>query len=819
MKQENTTYPTSTRVVLEDADDALSLKDLWAMCWARKFWFVLSLTLSLGLATLYLLITPPVYKRTATLLIKDDSKGKGLSLNDQFSFGDMGLLQSNTNVHNELASLQSPTLILEAIKRLELDVEYYAEGRFYDEIIYGRDLPARVRFLDLEDAQVASLTLYLDGQGGCRLSEFALKGEPIAHAPISGRVSDTLESPLGRLVVVRSELYQAANQDKKAKAAKLYVKHLSLYDVQEAYATALKAAINNDKASVIDLTYQDRSIQRAEDFLSMLINVYNESWVKDKNQVAVSTSLFINERLSVIERELGHVDKDISAFKSANLIPDLKETTRIYLDQTSETEAQLLDLSNQLYMARYIRQHLGTDTRSTQLIPAISGIGNKLIDQQIGEYNQKMLERNSLRANSSDENPIVQDLTSQIEAMRSIILSSLDNQVLTLDKQVASLKAHSGQATARISANPTQAEYLISVERQQKIKEALYLFLLQKREENELSQAFSAYNTRIITPPTGKMLPIAPMRRNILLAALVIGLLLPIGLIYLSESMNTLLRSRRDLEGLTIPFVGELPTLEPNKTGLRGWLGRLLPSRDKRGKKDIRLVVETNNRDMINEAFRLVRTNMEFMFRREGNGRAIAITSINTDSGKTFVTLNLAASFAAKGHRVLMIDADMRVATLSGFSSGSDGLSAHLTGHVADYHKLIKPTQVEHLYLLPVGALPPNPTELLAAQDFVEMLQSLRQEYDYIFVDCPPVDIVADAALVSKYVDMTMFVVRAGLLDKSFLPVLERYYREARYPNMALLLNGTEIDNRYGRAYGYGYGYGHQTYGEHKKKK
>lgn len=811
MKQDE--ISRSAQVTIVEQDSFLGLRDLWAMCWARKFWFVLSLVLFLGAAVLYILVTPPVYKRTATLLIKDDSKGKSLSLNDQFSFGDMGLLQSNTNVNNELISIQSPTLVLEVVRRLGLNVEYLADGRYYKEALYGRELPYRVKFLNLKDTDHASLVLTALGSGRFSISELELNDVQLQASGLTCSLGDTISSPLGKLVVVRSEAYIADKA--KSLPSKIYVSHRNLYNVQEVYSSGLKASINNDKASIIDISYQDQSVQRAEDFLNMLINVYNESWVKDKNQVAISTSLFINERLSVIEQELGHVDKDISSFKSANLIPDLKETTRIYLDQTSEAEAQLLDLSNQLYMAKYIRQHLGTDTNATQLIPAISGIGNKLIDQQIGEYNQKMLERNSLRANSSDENPIVQDLTTQIGAMRSIILSSLDNQILTLDNQTRSLKTRSGQATARISANPTQAEYLISVERQQKIKEALYLFLLQKREENELSQAFSAYNTRVVTPPTGKMTPVSPVRRNILLAALVLGLLVPIALIYLSESMNTVLRSRRDLEGLTVPLVGELPALEPAKSGLRGWIGRLF--KKKKSVKDIRLVVEENNRNMINEAFRLVRTNLEFMLTNKEGARVIATTSINIDSGKTFITLNLAASFAAKGHRVLMIDADMRVASLSAFGPvEGDGLSALLAGRATNYHGLISSSLLDNLYILPVGTLPPNPTELLAGQNFAELLESLRQEYDYIFIDCPPVAIVADATLISKHIDMTVFVARVGLLDKSSLPVLESYYRESRYPNMVLVVNGTELDNRYGYNRGYGYGASHGYYAKSK---
>ena len=388
--------------------------------------------------------------------------------------------------------------------------------------------------------------------------------------------------------------------------------------------------------------------------------------------------------------------------------------------------------------------------------------------------------------------------------MRRAIVTSIDNLIATLDTQLRSLQQSERQTTARIAANPTQGKYLLSVERQQKVKEALYLFLLQKREENELSQAFTAYNTRIITPPTGSLEPTAPVRRNILLAAIALGLLLPVAIIFVRENMNTRLRGRKDLEGLTLPFAGEIP-LVPGGT------------KKKDGHEPKKIVIRQGRRDVVNEAFRVLRTNLEFMLEPHDGGRAgvTLVTSFNPGSGKTFLAMNTAASFAIKGKRVLVIDGDLRHGSASAYVDvPSSGLSDYLGHRTDDVASLIVPCQgCEGLYLLPVGTIPPNPTELLASSRFAELVERLRGEYDYVLIDCPPIDIVADTQIISKLADRTIFVVRAGLLERDMLPELQRLYDESRFKNMALVLNGTAGGTgRYGYRYGYKYGYGSTGY-------
>lgn len=781
-------------------EEYMKIQDLLQLCLAKWRWFAVSLSIALGIAVLYLLITPPVYTRSADILIKEDSNGNSPT-GDFGSFADLGLFQANSNVNNELISLQSPATILEVVKRLHLDVDYSTDGSFHDKVLYGKDLPFNISFLDLADHEAATLTLKETEDGRIQLSDFTRDDEDMDNGEsCSGQAGDTLHTPLGRIIVQPTLFYP------NREAAELYVSRNSLYDTVDRYTQSLTVTLKDEKATVISLSCQDVSIQRAEDILNTLISVYNENWVKDKNQVATSTSHFISERLKVIEQELGNVDEDISSYKSEHLLPDVQAASNLYMTQASETSSHILELNNQLYMANYIRNYLANESNKNQLLPANSGIDNANIETLISEYNDKQIQRNSLIANSSERNPLVADLDRALASMRQSILHSIDNQVVTLKTQIHTFQQSERQNTARIAASPTQAKYLLSVERQQKVKESLYLFLLQKREENELSQAFTAYNTRIITPPLGQIKPTAPVRRNILLVAFAIGILLPALIIFIRENMNSTVRSRKDIENMTVPFIGEIPQIFQKKKRF---------SFRKQKEEPVRTIaVKEKSRNIINEAFRVIRTNLEFMTGREGKIKVIMLTSANPGSGKTFIAMNLATSFAIKGKKVLVIDLDIRKASLSTYiDSPHTGISDYLSGQADTWQKIIiKGKTHPNLDVIPVGTLPPNPAELLSDEKLAQMLNALRSEYDYIFVDCPPVEIVADASIINKLTDMTLFIIRAGLLERVMLPEIERFYTEHKYKNLSLILNGIEnTHGRYGYRYGYSYGYGNDN--------
>ena len=777
----------------EQQNDFLDIQDLLYLCLARWKWFVLSLAVTLGIAVFYILRSPSVYTRTASVLIKEDSKGKSVS-SELNAFSDLGLFQSGTNVNNELIAFQSPAVMMEVVKRLRLYTSYFIPGMFHRQVAYGPTLPATVSIDGLSKNESAKFTLRIEPDSTVCFSDFVRNNESIDSNEIKGNLFDTVVTPLGKIKIELTPYYT------NSQPHILYVVRSTLHGAMEAYATNLSVALSNEKASVINLSFKDHSIQRAEDVLNTLISVYNENWVKDKNQIAVSTSMFINERLRVIERELGNVDDDISSYKSKHLLPDVQAVSSMYMTQSSQTNAQILALNNQLYMTRYIRDYLANESNKTQLLPANSGIESANIESQILEYNNKLLQRNSLAANSSEKNPLVVDMDQALTSMREAIVTSIDNQLITLNTQLESLQRTEQQTTSRIADNPTQAKYLLSVERQQKVKEALYLFLLQKREENELSQAFTAYNTRIITPPSGKMLPTSPVRRNILLVAIALGLLIPIVVIFVLENMNTTIRGRKDLENVTVPFIGEIPLCIGKKKGVLG----------KKPQEVKAVVVKDGKRDIINEAFRVLRTNLEFMTGPDKRSNVIVVTSFNPGSGKSFLTMNMAVSLAIKGKKVLVIDGDMRHASSSAYiNSPETGLSNYLSGHVGQLENIIV-TDAKHEYLdiLPVGTIPPNPTELLFDERLKQLINTVREKYDYVLIDCPPIELVADTQIIEKFADRTVFVLRAGLLERDMLAELENIYGEKKYKNMCIILNGTVGNGRrYGYHYGYGYGY------------
>ena len=358
----------------KQTDDFIRIQDLFYLCLNKWYWFVISLAVTVGVAVVYLLTTPPVYTRSASLLIKEDSKGN--SLGDAAGLmGDFDLFQTNTNVNNEIQSLQSPAVMLDVVKRLHLDVNYHTDGGFYKKVLYGRDCPYTVDFNDLQDNESVAFTINPSQNGQVLLTDFSRNGEDVA-GNITATLNDTVDAPIGRLVV------KVAN-DSAIQDAPVYVSRRGYQDATGDYASNLSVTLSDEKSTVINLSFKDVCIQRAEDVLNTVIAVYNENWIKDKNQIAVSTSAFISDRLGVIEQELGNVDENISSYKSEHLLPDVQAAASMYMEQSSETNAQILALNTQLSMARYIRNYLTNSTSKNQLLPANSGIESPGIEQQI----------------------------------------------------------------------------------------------------------------------------------------------------------------------------------------------------------------------------------------------------------------------------------------------------------------------------------------------------------------------------------------------------------------------------------------------------
>ena len=443
------------------------------------------------------------------------------------------------------------------------------------------------------------------------------------------------------------------------------------------------------------------------------------------------------------------------------------------------------------------------------LIPSNLGLTNASVEAQIREYNEMVLQRDRLLMGSGENNPMIADLNSALAAIRSAILRSVENLIATLQLQIEKINSQEKQILSRMSSNSGQELQLLSIERQQQIVQNLYVFLLQKREENELAALINVGNTRVIMTPNGSSNPVAPNKMMILLAALILGCGIPVVFYFMRKMLDNTVKTKADLGRLSMPFLAEVPQYGADKHAYR----RIF-LRNYKDNSLTKIIVEQGSRDMMNEAFRVLRTNVDLVLGKKAGSRVLMFTSFNPNAGKTFTAVNLAASMALKGAKVALVDLDLRKASLSSaLGVEHSGVAAYLNGKVDDYHPYMD--QVEpNLYVLPVGTLPPNPTELLLSDTFTNMIESLRKEFDYIFLDCPPIDLVADASIITDVVDMTLFVMRANLMDKRILPVVDDLYKSGKYTHMALILNGVDVYYKkygYGRpGYGYGYGYGNQ---------
>lgn len=756
-------------------------------------WIVLSVAVCVGAMYYKLLCTPTTFTRSAELLLKEENQTAPAGLDMLPGYN----LQNLSYFTNEMVKLQSKDMMEEVVKRLELDMNYRRKATFYNPVVYGDALPVRVKIIDMPAENLVSFDVNVAPNGIVKISKLLADNVEKSDYVYSGKLGDTIKTPVGQMVVSPATAYV------KGEEVELMVEKAPLDAVRSSFSGRLAIDMSNDDSAVMRLSMSDESTQRADDVLNGLIAVYNEHWIKDKNQIAASTSNFINDRLAVIESELGNVDSDISSYKSANMIPDVEAASSMYMNQSQANATQILELNNQLQMARFVRQYLSSDANRNQLLPTNTGLQGAQIQTQVAEYNTKMLERNDLLSKSSDKNPVVIQLDRQLEQQRQAMVRSIDNEIVSLNNQIKTLRSAEAHANSRIASNPNQAKYLLSVERQQKVKESLYLYLLQKREENELTQAFTAYNTQIVTRPSAG--PGAPMpnRRNMLAMALLVGLALPFAFTYGQMTLNTKVRGRTDLEGLGAPFLGEIPMYKPE--------GKAMKHAVNVGN---RILVENGGRDAVNEAFRVLRTNFEFLKNKRDRAEVVAVTSFNPGSGKSLLTMNLAVALALKGKRVLVVDGDLRHCSASAYvGSPKLGLSNYLIGNPDDVRGLlVHDTLVEGLDVLPVGTIPPNPTELLESSRLGDMLELLRDQYDYILMDCPPIEMVADTQIIAQLADRTVFVVRAGLFERSMLPQIERLYSEKRFNNMSLVLNGTMSFGRHG--YGYGYGYRYGSYGK-----
>lgn len=509
----------------------------------RRQWkrFVCSICCCVAAAIIYLLMAVPQYERSASLLIKDESGTGGILSSMSANMGMLaGLAGLNiaSNVNNEMAILSSPALMQEVVNRLELDTRYEVYDGLMKTELYDESLPIKVTFPKLSAKDGAYMKMSLRRDGSYMLYKFR-KNKDKLEGEVEGNINAVTHTPIGPVSVIGTKNFERCMADKDEMTIRITKE--KKYDCTERYMRRLDIDLADDQTSVISITCRDMSGDRAERIINALITIYQEEWMKDKQTTAEASTRFINERIKDIEAELSGLDNDIAQFKGRNLMPDYSEAARMYMENAALTYEAQVKVNNQLYMMEQMRNQIRKEDGTNQVLPANLLPDNENVAIQISEYNKLQLQRNSMAENSSDNNPLVKDLDTQLSSMRKAILNSLEQAVAQLRASQKGISNEDKKLKRDISTAPEKVIKVLPAERQHKIIEALYIYLLEKREENSLTQVFHAQNLRIISPPMGKLKPIAPKKGTILLLALVIGALLPTFSIYLRQNVKRIL--------------------------------------------------------------------------------------------------------------------------------------------------------------------------------------------------------------------------------------------------------------------------------------
>ena len=793
---------TNNTFVKED-ESSFSLADIWHLVWDHKWWYIITLGAAICIALFYLYRTPQTYNSTAKVLV-DDSNQNAAMRNLGVASAGMMKLRSYNSVENEIEAFSSVDYMQKVVERLGLQTTYIQPLKFKT-IDLATKSPVQLVLAGENPQSAFSFNLSRVGEYGVKLSGLKLDGKAVSGT-VEGKLGDTLKTAFGDLAIFPTT--HIAD----------FKSHIEVHwnnslDAARKYCSKLDVSLSGKESSVVVIKMTDTDPQRASSVISALIDVYNESWIENMNRSAVNTTKFLNERLEIIERDLATVEEALRTYKAQNKLTDIKAVSQLYLTESSHYQAKAFEVRNQISIANYIKDYLNNPANAMTLIPANVGIGSSSVDSEIKEYNTLVLQRDRLIAGSGAGNPLIEDLNNQITAIRNAILSSIENTISTLELQLSKIEAQEKDIISRISSSSGQELQLLSIERQHEVTQELYKFLLQKREENELAALVNVGNTQVLQSPEASVVPVGPNRMMILLIAVVLGFGLPFGFFFLKTRLDTAIKNKGDLGHLSVPFLAEIPTYVRPGDRFRKfkWF---------RKRKDdaalTKIIVEQGSRDMMNEAYRVLRTNMDLMIGKKSKSTVIMFTSFHPNAGKTFSVMNIAASMALKDAKVMLVDLDLRKASLSkALGVDHSGVAAYLNGKVDSYKENAEEI-APNLFVLPVGTLPPNPTELLLSDTFKEMIEQMRNDFDYIFLDCPPIDVVADSSIITEFVDMTMFVMRANKMDKKVLPEIEELYKSGKYTHMTMILNCVDIQFKkygYGKStygYGYGYGYGNQ---------
>ncbi len=748
-------------------EETFGLRDILEILANHKIWFFASIVVSLVAARLYLATQSNIYQRQAVLLVKDDNSGPS---SRRSNISTDALMQLNgvltgTSVKNEVYILHSFQLAREVAKDLQLDVTYSVRRGLRNVSLY-KNRPISVVFTS-EFTMPASFAFTIDSSKGGTISNVRC-GVPMEESDFSAEVKwgENVKTPFGELTVTPME-----GQIGQYVGEKVTVRRVSVEDAGAILYNKVTSGEVDKQSTLVRIVCTDTDIERADDILAGLLEAYKRSIINDKNKIAECTSAFIESRIGLIHSDLSDVEGRMAEFKQSNGLVDLKASSDAFIQQSSTARQRTIQSETQYAMVEYLVDYLTQKSAEGVLIPTMGGINESGIASQIDSYNKLMLQRNRLAENTSESSPAIKDMDSSLSQMRTAVLASLKGYSASLKLQVEKARSEESGLHGTLYTIPQKEKEAIDIARQKSIKETLYTYLLNKREETALQLAITEANIRIVEPPFGSSTPIAPRTRFVMLAALALGLAFPFSLFYVKEKLNTTVRGRKDIEeNTTIPVLGEIPH---RKDGIH----------------DAEIIVEEQNDEVIGEAFRLLRFNMPFMCK---DARVIMFSSTIPGEGKTFISRNFAATLGMSGKKVILVDTDIRKRTQSRLSAfGSNvGLTSFLSGEETDVRNLIvRQSERCNLDFLPAGITPPNPAELLMSDRLDACIEELKKYYDYIIVDNVPAQVVADAGIVNRVADMTIYVVREGMLDVRDLIELERLHQEKKFTRLCIVLN------------------------------
>jgi tyrosine-protein kinase Etk/Wzc len=767
----------------EEAADTINIRQELEKYLFHWKWFFLCILISLAGAYFYLRYVTPLYSASTTVMIKDNQKS-GIS-KEFAAFEDLGIVGgSANNTDNEIEILKSRKIIGAVVDALHLNTVYYSIGRIKTSEYYGNKRPINVvwgaSLKGGETAQIKSTSLILNIASA---DVFEVKDSEGNTLGSSGFDVEVMLNGL-RFKVQKTQYFDF----KEVK--KIYVSLLERKNVISGYVGGVTVSSVDKKSSVLKLGFTHPVKQKAEDFLNELVKQYNIDAIKDKNEVSQKTKIFIDERLSSIGNDLNTIQDRVKKFKTDNEITGLSSEGELALEAASINNEKLIQIKTQLNIAEAVLKNIAQQENKDEMLPQNLGFSEVSIITSIRAYNELVLYKNRLGATAGAKNPQIVQYQIEISALKLNLRNSILNLIATLKLQYAQINKEADRVNSKISAIPFLERDFIDIARQQEIIAGLYSYLLKKKEETAISLAVAVANAKIIDLAYGSDTAISPKKEITYLGALLLGLIFPFIVIYLKALLDTKVHSRKDIESFTsIPFLGDIPHSESGD----------------------QIAITSGARTSTAESFRLIRTNLEFMLPGSGNngeGKSIFITSTNSGEGKSFVSINLAAAIALSNKKVLLLGLDLRAPKVTEYLGLSDkiGVTNYIMDDalsVADLKFSIP--EIKGLDIISSGVIPPNPSELLLHRKVTELFEIVKKEYDYIIIDTAPVNLVTDTLLIAKHADMFIYVTRANYLDKSMLNVAQNFYREKNLPNMAMVLNDTDMV----RGYGYGYGNGY----------